>query len=166
MNKASLNILSWDLSCCSDIFASDYFAQLFPWNQPSWDWELTSLVRCDLWEEFSSDDFYWNRMAYVYSLNAAADFAGFPTLYRSAFQIYILPTLQTLSASLATTGGCSRPRLLRRPDPTLTVSIDKPARLRYCICLYLSVCVSICQYLSIFVKLDQDNYKYWDGNAV
>ena len=36
---------------------------------------MTSLVRCDLWEEFSSDDFYWNRMAYVYSLNAAADFA-------------------------------------------------------------------------------------------
>merc|ERR1712142_405509 len=30
---------------------------------------------CDLWEEFSSDDFYWNRMAYVYSLNVAADFA-------------------------------------------------------------------------------------------
>merc|ERR1712004_756549 len=27
------------------------------------------------WEEFSSDDFYWNRMAYVYSLNVAADFA-------------------------------------------------------------------------------------------
>ena len=26
---------------------------------------------CDLWEEFSSDDFYWNRMAYVYSLNTA-----------------------------------------------------------------------------------------------
>jgi len=30
---------------------------------------------CDLWEEFTSDDFYWNRMAFVYSLNAAADFA-------------------------------------------------------------------------------------------
>merc|ERR1719378_346310 len=30
---------------------------------------------CDLWEEFTSDDFYWNRMAFVYSLNTAADFA-------------------------------------------------------------------------------------------
>jgi len=30
---------------------------------------------CDLWEEFTSDDFYWNRMAFAYSLNAAADFA-------------------------------------------------------------------------------------------
>ena len=30
---------------------------------------------CDLWEEFTSDDFYWNRMAFVYSLNSAADFA-------------------------------------------------------------------------------------------
>ena len=36
---------------------------------------MVLLFRCDLWEEFSSDDFYWNRMAYVYSLNAAADFA-------------------------------------------------------------------------------------------
>merc|ERR1712013_252714 len=30
---------------------------------------------CDLWEEFTSDDFYWNRMAFAYSLHAAADFA-------------------------------------------------------------------------------------------
>merc|ERR1719228_2331749 len=30
---------------------------------------------CDLWEEFTSDDFYWNRMAFAYSLNTAADFA-------------------------------------------------------------------------------------------
>merc|ERR1712029_93160 len=30
---------------------------------------------CDLWEEFTSDDFYWNRMAFAYSLNVAADFA-------------------------------------------------------------------------------------------
>jgi len=30
---------------------------------------------CDLWEEVRSNDFYFNRMAYVYSLNVAADFA-------------------------------------------------------------------------------------------
>jgi len=34
-------------------------------------WEQTG---CDLWEEVRSDDFYFNRMAYVYSLNVAADF--------------------------------------------------------------------------------------------
>jgi GH15 family glucan-1,4-alpha-glucosidase len=28
----------------------------------------------DLWEEVKSTDFYFNRMAYVYSLNVAADF--------------------------------------------------------------------------------------------
>lgn len=30
---------------------------------------------CDLWEEVRSENFYWNRMAFVYSLNQAADFA-------------------------------------------------------------------------------------------
>jgi len=30
---------------------------------------------CDLWEEVRSDDFFWNRMGYVYSLNNAADLA-------------------------------------------------------------------------------------------
>ncbi len=30
---------------------------------------------CDLWEEVRSDDFFFNRMAYVYSLNKCADFA-------------------------------------------------------------------------------------------
>ncbi len=30
---------------------------------------------CDLWEEVQSNDFYFNRMAFVYSLNVAADFA-------------------------------------------------------------------------------------------
>ena len=29
---------------------------------------------CDLWEEVRSDDFFFNRMAYIYSLNAIADF--------------------------------------------------------------------------------------------
>ena len=29
---------------------------------------------CDLWEEVTSTDFYWNRAGYVYSLHAAADF--------------------------------------------------------------------------------------------
>lgn len=49
------------------------------WPQVSFDmeWVVDNWRQsgCDLWEEFTSDDFYWNRMAYVYSLNAAADFA-------------------------------------------------------------------------------------------
>jgi len=35
-------------------------------------WESTG---CDLWEEVRSDDFFFNRMAFIYCLNAAADFA-------------------------------------------------------------------------------------------
>ena len=30
----------------------------------------------DLWEEVKSNDFYFNRMAFVYSLNVAADFGN------------------------------------------------------------------------------------------
>lgn len=29
---------------------------------------------CDLWEEVKSTDFFFNRMAFIYALNAAADF--------------------------------------------------------------------------------------------
>ena len=40
------------------------------WVTENWESE-----GCDLWEEVRSDNFFFNRMAYVYSLNAAADFA-------------------------------------------------------------------------------------------
>lgn len=44
-------------------------------------------VGCDLWEEVQSDDFFWNRMGYVYSLNNAASLAQWigqdPTKYWS-----------------------------------------------------------------------------------
>ncbi len=40
------------------------------WVQENWE-----SSGCDLWEEILSNDFYFNRMAYVYSLNVAADFA-------------------------------------------------------------------------------------------
>ena len=30
---------------------------------------------CDLWEEVRSDDFFWNRMAFIYCLGVAADFS-------------------------------------------------------------------------------------------
>ncbi len=45
---------------------------------------------CDLWEEVRSDDFYFNRMAYVYSLNEVAKFADLigedGQIYREAIQ--------------------------------------------------------------------------------
>ena len=40
------------------------------WVTSNWDSE-----GCDLWEEVRSPNFFWNRMAYIYSLNVAADFA-------------------------------------------------------------------------------------------
>jgi glucoamylase len=40
------------------------------WVTPNWDSE-----GCDLWEEIRSRNFFFNRMAYIYSLNTAADFA-------------------------------------------------------------------------------------------
>jgi len=40
------------------------------WVTENWDSD-----GCDLWEEVRDPNFYFNRMAYVYSLNVAADFA-------------------------------------------------------------------------------------------
>jgi len=40
------------------------------WVTQNWEQE-----GCDLWEEVRSDDFFWNRMSYIYCLNQAADFA-------------------------------------------------------------------------------------------
>ena len=41
------------------------------------DWVLTGWPEtgCDLWEEVRSDDFFWNRMAFIYCLGVAADFS-------------------------------------------------------------------------------------------
>jgi len=41
----------------------------------AWVTENWKELGCDLWEEVRSDDFFFNRMAYIYSLNVAADFA-------------------------------------------------------------------------------------------
>ena len=51
------------------------------WVQTGWETE-----GCDLWEEVRSSDFYFNRMAYVYSLNIAADFADLIGEDGSAFR--------------------------------------------------------------------------------
>lgn len=49
------------------------------WDLVSFDmaWVLDNWesLGCDLWEEVRSEDFYFNRMAYIYSLNEAAKFA-------------------------------------------------------------------------------------------
>lgn len=41
------------------------------------EWVLTGWPEtgCDLWEEVRSDDFFWNRMAFIYCLGVAADFS-------------------------------------------------------------------------------------------
>ena len=39
------------------------------WVTENWD-----SMGCDLWEEVRSDDFFFNKMAFIYSLNVAADF--------------------------------------------------------------------------------------------
>ena len=56
---------------------------------------------CDLWEEVRSKDFYFNRMAYVYSLNVAAEFGEMlgetsrPSQYRQ-----LAETIKVLCLSL------------------------------------------------------------------
>merc|ERR1712004_31367 len=40
------------------------------WAVANWD-----QMGCDLWEEVRSNNFYFNRAGYIYSLNVAADFA-------------------------------------------------------------------------------------------
>ena len=40
----------------------------------AWVMENWQSEGCDLWEEVRSNDFYFNRMSYIYSLNVAADF--------------------------------------------------------------------------------------------
>ncbi len=52
-------------------------SQVWGLIQNDLDWVVNNWYTsgCDLWEEVTSDDFYFNRMAYVYSLNKVADFA-------------------------------------------------------------------------------------------
>ena len=44
-------------------------------NDLDWVMQNWNSNGCDLWEEFYSDDFFWNKMSIVYSLRNAADFA-------------------------------------------------------------------------------------------
>jgi len=50
---------------------------IWPLIEYDLDWVLTGWPEtgCDLWEEVRSDDFFWNRMAFIYCLGVAADFS-------------------------------------------------------------------------------------------
>jgi len=50
---------------------------LWPLISYDLEWVVTGWTEtgCDLWEEVRSDDFFWNRMAFMYCLKQAADFA-------------------------------------------------------------------------------------------
>ncbi len=58
----------YDTTCCFQVWGL---------IQTDLDWVVNNWGSdgCDLWEEVNSDNFYWNRMAYIYSLNKVADFA-------------------------------------------------------------------------------------------
>jgi len=52
--------------------------QVWPLVKNDLDWVILNWQSsgCDLWEEVRSDDFFWGRMAYIYSLKTAATFAN------------------------------------------------------------------------------------------
>eukprot|EP01061_Rhynchopus_euleeides_P003616 TRINITY_DN128_c0_g2_i1.p1 TRINITY_DN128_c0_g2~~TRINITY_DN128_c0_g2_i1.p1 ORF type:complete len:505 (+),score=209.55 TRINITY_DN128_c0_g2_i1:49-1515(+) len=54
---------------------------------------------CDLWEEVRSDDFFWNRMAYIYALNEVADFADLIGMTGGDNYRSVATTIQTAVAS-------------------------------------------------------------------
>ena len=68
---------------------------------------------CDLWEDIESYDFYWNRMAFVYSLNVAADFADLigedGSQYRESAQ-EILPTAEVKKKHLVYQSNLDLPK--------------------------------------------------------
>ena len=70
-------VSKWGLILVGESLESEARSQAWPLVQFDMEWVTTNWAQsgCDLWEEFTSDDFYWNRMAFVYSLNTAAQFA-------------------------------------------------------------------------------------------
>ena len=60
---------------------------------------------CDLWEEFSSDDFYWNRMAYVYSLNTAGRIMMMMIMVNQMAYVYSLNTAADFADSVGQSGS-------------------------------------------------------------
>ena len=71
-------VSKWGLILVGEGREDEARAGVWPLVARDMDWVTASWAQagCDLWEEFTSDDFYWNRMAFVYSLNTAAQFAA------------------------------------------------------------------------------------------
>ena len=70
-------VSKWGLILVREGQVEEARSQAWPLVQFDMEWVTSNWAQsgCDLWEEFTSDDFYWNRMAFVYSLNTAAQFA-------------------------------------------------------------------------------------------
>ena len=70
-------VSKWGLILAGEGLLEQARSAAWPLVQFDMDWVTANWAQsgCDLWEEFTSDDFYWNRMAFVYSLNTAAQFA-------------------------------------------------------------------------------------------
>ena len=84
-------VSKWGLVLVNEGLTDQAKSQAWPLVSFDMEWVTANWAQsgCDLWEEFTSDDFYWNRMAFVYSLNTAAQFAdaigesGAASSYRS-----------------------------------------------------------------------------------
>jgi len=73
----AMAVSKWGLILAGEGLEDQARSTAWPLVQFDMEWVTSNWGQsgCDLWEEFTSDDFYWNRMAFVYSLNTAAQFA-------------------------------------------------------------------------------------------
>ena len=73
----AMAVSKWGLILVGEGMTDQARSQAWPLVSYDMEWVTANWAQsgCDLWEEFTSDDFYWNRMAFVYSLNTAAEFA-------------------------------------------------------------------------------------------
>merc|ERR1719378_1938013 len=73
----AMAVSKWGLILVNEGMTDAAKSQAWPLVSFDMEWVTANWAQsgCDLWEEFTSDDFYWNRMAFVYSLNTAAEFA-------------------------------------------------------------------------------------------
>lgn len=73
----AMAVSKWGLILVGEGMADQAKTSAWPLVSFDMEWVTANWAQsgCDLWEEFTSDDFYWNRMAFVYSLQTAAEFA-------------------------------------------------------------------------------------------
>merc|ERR550517_655585 len=74
----AMAVSKWGLILVGEGLEEEARSEAWPLVQFDMEWVTANWGQsgCDLWEEFTSDDFYWNRMAFVYSLQTAAQFAS------------------------------------------------------------------------------------------